>query len=75
MQNRLGMKALKVFQEDILPVIRVEWINMEMHLAAARRKLSLVDCVSFEAMRLSGISTVFTFDKHFREQGFKFIPA
>lgn len=23
-QNRLGMKALKVFQEDILPVIRVE---------------------------------------------------
>jgi uncharacterized protein len=81
-QNRLGMKALKVFQEDIFPVLRVEWIGIERHraavgilFAAARRKLSLVDCVSFEAMRLSDIATAFTFDKHFREQGFQCLPA
>lgn len=43
-------------------------------LAASRRKLSLVDCVSFEIMRTLGIKTVFAFDLHFAEQGFKSIP-
>ena len=42
-------------------------------LSASRRDLSLVDCVSFEVMRTSGINTVFAFDKHFNEQGFTLI--
>ena len=76
-QNRLGMTAIKVFQEDVVPVLRIEWINKDVHhaamgimLAAGRKKLSLVDCVSFETMRLLGITTAFTLDKHFKEQGF-----
>jgi predicted nucleic acid-binding protein len=80
-QQRLGMDAVRVFQEDILPLINIEWIDAETHksgvsalLAASRRKLSLVDCVSFETMRDSGIKTVFAFDPHFNEQGFKCIP-
>jgi predicted nucleic acid-binding protein len=44
-------------------------------LAANRRSLSLVDCTSFEVMRQAGLDTVFTFDLHFREMGFKVIPA
>jgi uncharacterized protein len=81
-QNRLGMKALKLFQEDVLPVFQVEWINDEIHssaigllFAVSRRKLSLVDCVSFEIMRIHKIKTAFTFDKHFHEHGFNCIPA
>lgn len=76
-QNRLGMRASKVLQEDIVPVLQVEWVNNTVHHAAvgvmlstARKKLSLVDCVSFEIMRLLGITTAFTLDKHFKEQGF-----
>ena len=76
-QNRLGMTAIKIFQEDVVPVLRIEWIDKDVHhaamgimLAAGRKKLSLVDCVSFETMRLLGVTTAFTLDKHFKEQGF-----
>ncbi len=81
-QNRLGMAAVKVFQEDIVPVLQIEWIDNTVHhaamgimLAAVRKKLSLVDCVSFETMRLLGFKTAFTLDKHFKEQGFICLPA
>jgi predicted nucleic acid-binding protein len=77
MQNRLGLRAVRDFQENIVPLIHVEYVDLDMHragvsalLAASRRNLSLVDCVSFEVMRTLGIKTVFTFDPHFREQGF-----
>jgi uncharacterized protein len=80
-QRRLGVEAVRVFQEDILPLINIEWIDKETHksgmsalLTASKRKLSLVDCVSFETMRTLGIKTVFAFDPHFAEQGFKCIP-
>ena len=81
-QNRLGMAAVKVFQEDIAPVLQIEWIDNTVHhaavgimLAAERKKLSLVDCVSFETMRLLGVTTAFTLDRHFKEQGFICLPA
>jgi predicted nucleic acid-binding protein len=81
MQSRIGLEAVRGFQEDVLPLINIEWVTSEIHksgvsalLAASRRKLSLVDCVSFEIMRTLGIKTVFAFDLHFAEQGFKSIP-
>jgi predicted nucleic acid-binding protein len=43
-------------------------------LTASKRNLSLVDCVSFEIMRALGIKTVFAFDPHFAEQGYRCIP-
>ena len=77
-QNRLGLKALRVFQTDILPSLLIEWIDERMHLAgvaslfqASRKSLSLVDCISFIFMRDMNISKVFTFDKHFKQEGFK----
>jgi len=76
-QNRLGMDAVRAFQEDIVPLLVTEHVGPETHksgiaalLAAGRRKLSLVDCVSFEVMRDLGIKTYFAFDPHFSEQGF-----
>jgi predicted nucleic acid-binding protein len=80
-QNRLGLEAVRGFQDDIFPLINIEWVSPEIHksgvsafLVASRRKLSLVDCVSFEIMRTLGIKKVFAFDPHFAEQGYNCIP-
>ena len=80
-QNRLGMSAVRGFQENIFPILNLEFITPKIHrlgmtalLASSRRRLSLVDCVSFELMRETGIRTAFAFDDHFREQGFNTVP-
>jgi predicted nucleic acid-binding protein len=81
LQSRLGFSAARGFQEDVVPILQVEFVTFEIHrlgvaalLSASRRELSLVDCVSFEVMRDLGIKTAFTFDAHFREQGFSKTP-
>jgi predicted nucleic acid-binding protein len=81
LQHRFGIAAVRTFQEDFFPLLKVEWVERENHLAgvtgvlaAARRRLSLVDCVSFDIMRRLGIKTVFAFDPHFGEQGFDCRP-
>lgn len=80
-QHRLGMKAVAIFVDDILPVVNIQWVDEVSHktgvaalLAASRKALSFVDCISFETMRHHGLKTAFTFDSHFREYGFKCIP-
>ena len=80
-RRRLGMAALRSFQEDIVSMLRIEWTVEAIHragvtalLIAANRRLSLVDCVSFETMRSLGIQIAFAFDRHFSEQGFECIP-
>jgi uncharacterized protein len=77
-QNRLGLDAVRTFSQDMLAVVEVRWIGPELHssamlalLAANRRKLSLVDCANFLAMRAGGIRRVFAFDRHYLEQGFE----
>jgi uncharacterized protein len=81
LQHRFSIEAVRLFESDILPVVDVHWIDetiqkqaMSALLAANRRTLSLVDCSSFDIMRKFGIDTVFTFDPHFREQGFSVVP-
>ena len=81
-QNRLGLDALSVFSDDVLPVMSVLWIAEEDHssaaqavLAAGRRELSLVDCSSFLLMRRARVRTAFVFDKRFSEQGFQVLPS
>lgn len=77
MQNRLGIDATRVFHEDILPLVNIQWVGENEHLlgvlaflTARRRKLSLVDCVSFVIMRNLGLKEVFCFDRDFEEEGF-----
>jgi uncharacterized protein len=81
LQHRFGIEAVRLFENDISPVIEIAWVDKIIHqqgmsalLVANRRNLSLVDCTSFEIMRQIGSDEVFTFDPHFREQGFKVIP-
>jgi predicted nucleic acid-binding protein len=80
--RKLGLEALRVLEGDIVPILRVVWVTRDIHnsaagsqLVASRRSLSLVDCVSFEIMRLGGIRTAFSFDRHFREYGYEILPS
>jgi len=81
-QARLGLDAVRVLVSDCLTAIQVLAVSDAIHgrafgalLAAGRRQLSLVDCVSFEVMREHSIRSVFAFDPHFEEQGFELRPA
>ncbi len=80
-KNRLGLGKVRDFQENLLPFLEIEWVGEEQHilsvqrvLTAGRRRLSLVDCSAFETMRRMDIETAFTFDTHFRDEGFRVIP-
>jgi predicted nucleic acid-binding protein len=81
-QRRLGMDAVKTLQQDIVPVLRIEWIDAAQHssaisrlIAASQRQLSLVDWVSFVTMQRLEIKTAFAFDSDFHTQGFECVPA
>ena len=81
-QRRLGLDAVRAFLYELAPVLhQVEWIDAQTHtegvltlVAANRRPLGIVDCVSFAVMRRQAIWVAFAFDKHFEEQGFSCIP-
>ncbi len=81
LQNRLGRLAVNEFQRAAVPLLHIDWIEAEGHsaslaalLGANQRRLSLVDCSSFYTIRRLGLERVFTFDHHFREQGFTCLP-
>ncbi len=81
LQKRTGLDAVQDFQHNVQPLLKIEWVTESKHntamqilLATNRRRLSLVDCASFETMQRLGIQEVFTFDQHFSEQGFEVIP-
>lgn len=78
LQNRLGVEAVLSFQNNVWPILHILWVDEDLHqramsamLAAGQRRLSLVDCASFESMRLAGLNQAFAFDAHFAEQGFE----
>ena len=80
-QHRLGSQAARQFDEELLPVLRVHWIDAELHatalkmvLAIGQRDLSLVDCTNIEWMHHLGHRTIFAFDRHYPEQGLTQVP-
>jgi predicted nucleic acid-binding protein len=79
-QSRLGFEAAHLYSGDILGLIDILWVDeprhnlaFELWLSLGRKKLSLVDCVSFITMRHYRLENVFGFDRHFAEQGFKIL--
>ncbi len=81
-QRRLGAEAVRVFLDDILPAVRIHWIDESTHrLATAAmvgsldRGVSLVDRTSFVVIRELGIDRAFAFDADFETQGFQVIPG
>ena len=80
-QRRLGLDAVRALETSVMPLVQVLRVEEEIHrraisalLAASRKKLSLVDCASFELMREYGIRSAFTLDRHFSDQGFERVP-
>ena len=80
-QRRLGLEAVRTLSQDFVPLLSVIWVDSPLHdvglaavLGANRRDLSVVDCVSFGAMRQRQLAEVFAFDEDFRAQGFRVLP-
>lgn len=80
-QSRLGMEAVRVLAGDVVPILHVHWVGESDHrlgvaalVAAGRRQLSLVDCVSFASMHELRLDTAFAFDRDFADQGFRTLP-
>lgn len=80
-QRRLGMRAVSVLHEHLLPAIELRSVTAGARdaavtalLASERRTVSLVDWVSFEVMRRQGIEVAFAFDEDFAAQGFTVVP-
>jgi predicted nucleic acid-binding protein len=80
-QKRLGLEAIQELTENILEHLQIIWVDEAQHRQALetvifinRRQLSLVDCTAFQTMRHLRIETAFTFDSHFRDEGFNVIP-
>lgn len=81
LQHRIGLSAARDFDEDILPVLNVHWVEDELYRRGVerlwredRRHVSLVDCVGFEFMKERGLTTAFAFDPHFTQAGFQLLP-
>ena len=81
-QRRLGLEALRALADILVPMLRTLRIDEELHaaavaalFAASRRKLSLVDCTSFELMRRHGFTEAFALDDDFARQGFRLVPS
>lgn len=77
LQRRLGVSAVRKLVRQILGPVALEWVTRDDHaravealLVADRRRLSLVDCASFEVMRRLDVRECLAFDQHFAEQGF-----
>ncbi len=81
-QRRLGLEALRALADVIVPMMQPLWIDQELHaaaeaalFAAGRRRLSLVDCASFELMRRRGLTEALALDDDFARQGFRLLPG
>jgi predicted nucleic acid-binding protein len=76
-QARLGWDAVEDWWDALLPLCEIVWVDETLHrlgMARARqareRRLSLTDCVSFEAMTARGCSEALADDEHFRKFGY-----
>ena len=81
-QRRLGLEAVHALADVFVPLLQSVWVDEELHAAAvaslftaAERRLSLVDCASFELMRRLGLTDVLALDSDFARQGFNLLPA
>ena len=81
-QRRLGLEALRALADILVPMLRPLWVDEELHraavaalFAAGRRKLSLVDCTSFELMRRHALTEALALDDDFARQGFRLLPG
>jgi len=76
--RRIGVDAVRRFRVDVAPLMEVIWVDRALHedaldslIARGATDVSLVDAVSFAAMRAGSVDRALTFDAHFAEEGFE----
>jgi len=76
--RRIGVDAVRRFRVDVAPLMEVIWVDRALHedaldslIARGATDVSLVDAVSFAAMRAGGVDRALTFDAHFVDEGFE----
>ena len=81
LQARVGLNAALQFERDLRPVLDITWVDEILYARAVRRlalrqrrRVSLVDCLSFVTMEDAGLQRAFTCDQHFADEGFEMIP-
>lgn len=80
LKGRFGLEAVESFNNNVMPSIKVYWINEEIHnigvnniIIANKKEVSLVDYTSFEVMKKLDIEKAFSFDNNFKSFGFDLI--
>jgi len=81
LQHRIGLAPVRDLEERILPLLAVHWVSSELHRRAVerlfrtdKRKVSLVDVVSFIVMDAEGLTDVLGLDPDFATEGFRLLP-
>ena len=79
-QRRIGLAQALNFHATTQKLLTVHWITDIEHDIAVellnqrmRRRLSLVDCVSFVLMETYGSTTAFAYDSDFQTEGFQLV--
>ena len=72
---RFGERLLVSDKLEIVTVTpRLEMNAWEMFRRYQDKNFGFVDCTSFAAMNVLGLTTAFTFDEHFQQAGFRILP-
>lgn len=81
LQHRIGLVPVHDFDEKILPLVEMLVVDSRLHRRGMdrlfrldRRRVSLVDAVSFEVMEDEGIADVLGLDPDFKSEGFRVVP-
>ena len=81
LQNRIGIAPVRDLEEKILPLLDIHFVDGALHAAAMqrlirtdKRRVSLVDVVSFEVMEAEGVRDVLGLDSDFESEGFRLMP-
>lgn len=82
LDRRFPPRSVAAFLDDVIPMIRVEWIERGIHdrgiaafRAKERRRLSFVDATTIEFCRDRGIKEVFAFDDDLEVAGIKLVKG
>jgi predicted nucleic acid-binding protein len=77
LRKRIGLEAVRSADSFVRSYLDVVFVRQAEHergvalmLSRRRRKLSLVDCVSFIVAKDAVVEAVFAFDRHFEDEAF-----
>lgn len=76
--RRFGLDHVLKFRTELEPLMRIVWIDGQLHglaldmlLSRRKAKLSLVDAASIIIARERGVDEIFAFDRHFQSEGLR----